>query len=228
MPQPSGLLSVPSGDPGQGHGVTRGGEHTPEARPVWGLGHTCPALRGSWHPCPAGRPRSFGGGGTHPPLYGGRGTRAPYEIREPDQETAAHPEEPLRCHIHGVDRRPSVWRDDSSGARVHSVPCLAGIRARRSAAPGSLGVTRSGFARPLGVRSASRALAVIRRGCGTARLRSRRRGLGGAGSAGAGQCRGLRPRAGRPRRRRPRGLGTRRSPAGRGPGGMGYLARAGW
>src|SRR5580693_2476011 len=61
-------------------------------RPVWGSWHTCPALRGSWHPCPAGRPRSFGGRGTHPPLYGGRGTRAPYEIREPDQETAAHPE----------------------------------------------------------------------------------------------------------------------------------------
>src|SRR5580700_2329256 len=102
MPQPSGLLSVPSGDPGQGHGATRGGEDTPEARPVWGLGHTCPALRGSWHPCPAGRPRSFGGWGTQAPLCGGRGTRAPYEIREPGQETAAHPGAPSRCHIHVV------------------------------------------------------------------------------------------------------------------------------
>src|SRR5580704_8535432 len=91
MPQPSGLLSVPSGDPGQGHGATRGGEDTPEARPVWGLGHTCPALRGSWHPCPAGWPRSFGGGGTHPPLYEGRGTRTPYEIREPGPGNGSPP-----------------------------------------------------------------------------------------------------------------------------------------
>src|SRR5580693_6205570 len=53
MPQPSGLLSMPSGDPGQGHGATRGGEHAPEARPP------------------------FGGWGTHAPLYGGRGTHAP-------------------------------------------------------------------------------------------------------------------------------------------------------
>src|SRR5580693_2557088 len=82
---------------------------------VWGLWHTSPGRRGLGPPCPAGRPRSFGGGGTHAPIRGGRGTRTPYEIRDPGQETPAHPEDPSECHSHAVG---PVARDGCSNSEI--------------------------------------------------------------------------------------------------------------
>src|SRR5580658_5035820 len=52
------------------------------------------ALRGRGPTHPTRPARAFGACDPQPPLYGARGPRAPHRAPFPDQETAAHPEEP--------------------------------------------------------------------------------------------------------------------------------------
>ena len=91
-PQPSGLLSAPSGDRGHGHGVIPNCEHAP--------GDAALLVRPFW--C-----GPFGGWGTHAPLYGGRGTHAPRAGRD-RLGVGAHMPRKTGVVAHAPHTRPAI------------------------------------------------------------------------------------------------------------------------